>query len=58
MRERHAGQELKNEFTWAGEMAQWLETLDSRPEILSSIPRNHMLHLYLMLSSGIETQHS
>jgi hypothetical protein len=27
----------------AGEMAQWLSALAALPEILSSIPRNHMV---------------
>jgi hypothetical protein len=28
---------------WAGEMAQWLEALTALPEVLSSIPSNHMV---------------
>jgi hypothetical protein len=33
---------LKMRF-WAGEMAQWLRTLTALPEVLSSIPSNHMM---------------
>jgi hypothetical protein len=34
--------------TRAGKMAQWLRTLTDVPEVLSSIPRNHMVaHSYL-----------
>jgi len=29
--------------TWAGEMAQWLRALSALPEVLSSIPSNHMV---------------
>jgi hypothetical protein len=28
---------------WAGEMAQWLRALTAPPEVLSSIPSNHMV---------------
>jgi len=28
---------------WAGEMAQWLGALTALPEVLSSIPSNHMV---------------
>ena len=28
---------------WAGEMAQWLRVLTALPEVLSSIPSNHMV---------------
>ena len=28
---------------WAGEMAQWLGALPALPELLSSIPGNHMV---------------
>jgi hypothetical protein len=28
---------------WAGEMAQWLKALTALPEVLSSIPSNHMV---------------
>ena len=43
---------------WAGEMAQELEALTIFPEVLSSIPSNHMVahnHLYwsLIPSSGV-----
>jgi hypothetical protein len=32
----------------AGEMAQWLRALNALPEVLSSIPSNHMVaHNYL-----------
>jgi hypothetical protein len=42
----------------AGEMAQWLTALTAFPEVLSSIPSNHMVghnHLqwYLMPFSGV-----
>jgi hypothetical protein len=42
----------------AGEMAQWLRALTTLPEVLSSIPRNHIVvhnHLQwdLMPSSGM-----
>jgi hypothetical protein len=30
-------------MTWAGEMAQWLSALTALPEVLSSIPSNHMV---------------
>jgi hypothetical protein len=32
-----------NKFRGAGEMAQWLRTLTVLPEVLSSIPSNHMV---------------
>jgi hypothetical protein len=36
--------EKKKEIpSWAGEMAQWLRALTALPEVLSSIPRNHMV---------------
>jgi hypothetical protein len=40
----------KGEVTRAGEMAQGLRTLTALPEVLSSIPSNHMCgsQLYLM----------
>jgi hypothetical protein len=28
---------------WAGEMSQWLRVLTAFPEVLSSIPSNHMM---------------
>jgi hypothetical protein len=28
---------------WAGEMAQWLRALTALPEVLSSVPSNHMV---------------
>jgi hypothetical protein len=31
------------EESWAGEMAQWLRALTVLPEVLSSIPSNHMV---------------
>jgi hypothetical protein len=49
---RHARGELAffaSENYWTGEIAQWLRALTALPEILSSIPRNHMVaynHLY------------
>jgi hypothetical protein len=33
---------IKNIVIWAGEMAQQLKTLIALPEVLSSIPQNHM----------------
>jgi hypothetical protein len=33
---------LENDF-WAGEMAQQLRALTALPEVLSSIPSNHMV---------------
>jgi hypothetical protein len=44
--------------SWAGEMAQWVRALTALPEVLSSIPSNHMVaqnHLEwdLMPSSGV-----
>ena len=52
---------LKNQIktkTRAREMAQWLRALTTLPEVLSSIPSDHMVthnHLYwdLMPSSGV-----
>ena len=29
--------------SWAGEMAQWLRALPALPEVLSSIPSDHMV---------------
>jgi hypothetical protein len=45
-------------FFWAGEMAQCLRAMSSLPEVLSSIPSNHMvaynyLEWNLMPSSGV-----
>jgi hypothetical protein len=34
---------LKIENIGAGEMAQWLRALTALPEVLSSIPSNHMV---------------
>ena len=34
---------MKNLILGAGEMAQWLRALTALPEILSSIPSNHMV---------------
>jgi hypothetical protein len=31
------------ETSWAGEMPQWLRALTALPEVLSSIPSNHMV---------------
>jgi hypothetical protein len=33
---------LKQDNPWPGEMAQWLRALTTLPEVLSSIPSNHM----------------
>ena len=46
---------------WAGELAQWLRALIVLPEVLSSIPNNHMLahnHLQwgLIPSSGVSEE--
>ena len=35
--------DLKLQFVGAGEMAQWLRVLTALPEVLSSIPSNHMV---------------
>jgi hypothetical protein len=37
------GIRLKNKNPGAGEMAHWLRALTALPEILSSIPSNHMV---------------
>jgi hypothetical protein len=34
---------FKNKATGAGEMDQWLRALTALPEVLSSIPSNHMV---------------
>jgi hypothetical protein len=34
---------IKITKNWAEEMAQWLRALTALPEILSSIPSNHMV---------------
>jgi hypothetical protein len=34
---------LKKKLLGAGEMAQWLRALTALPEVLSSIPSNHMV---------------
>jgi hypothetical protein len=49
---------LKIFFIVAGEMVQWLKALAALPEVLSSIPSNHMvahnqLEWDLMPSSGV-----
>jgi hypothetical protein len=36
---------VENDQRWAGEMAQQLRALAALPEILSSIPSNHMVDL-------------
>jgi hypothetical protein len=46
---------------WAGEVAQWLRALAALPEVLMSIPSNHMVahnHLQwgLMPSSGVSEE--
>jgi hypothetical protein len=33
----------KKVLRWAGEIAQWLGALTALPEVLSSIPSNHMV---------------
>jgi hypothetical protein len=44
----------KNNHEGAGEIAQWLRALTALPEVLSSIPSNHMVaHNHLMPSSGV-----
>jgi hypothetical protein len=30
-------------LSWDGEMAQWLRALTALPQVLSSIPSNHMM---------------
>jgi hypothetical protein len=49
------------EVLGTGEMAQWLRALNALPEVLSSIPNNHMVahnHLEwdLMPSSGVSEE--
>jgi hypothetical protein len=34
---------LKKKKKWTGKMAHWLGTLTALPEVLSSIPSNHMV---------------
>jgi len=34
---------IKKEDAGAGEMAQWLRALTALPEVLSSVPSNHMV---------------
>jgi len=36
-------QSIENNVSPAGEMAQWLRALTALPEVLSSIPSNHMV---------------
>jgi hypothetical protein len=36
-------QQHKKKAVWAREMAQWLRALTPIPEVLSSIPNNHMV---------------
>jgi hypothetical protein len=48
----------QNKTSWAGEMTQWLRALTALPEVLSSIPSNHLVaphHLQWdqMPSSGV-----
>jgi hypothetical protein len=43
MEEIYLKYNLKNQQNWAGEMAQWLRALMALPEVLSSIPSNHMV---------------
>jgi len=33
----------ENNFMGAGEIAQWLRALTALPEVMSSIPSNHMV---------------
>jgi hypothetical protein len=42
-RERPYGFWILNSGPQAGEMAQWLRALTALPEVLSSIPSNHMV---------------
>jgi hypothetical protein len=42
-RESNHLMDLHNWYEWAGEMAQWRRALTALPEILSSIPSNHMV---------------
>jgi hypothetical protein len=43
---------LLNSEMWAGEMVQWLRSPSALPEVLSSIPINHMVvHNYLIMKS-------
>jgi hypothetical protein len=34
---------LSRALSWAGEMTQWLRALTALPEVLNSIPSNHMV---------------
>jgi len=34
---------IKQNKPWTGEMAQWFRALTALPEVLSSIPSNHMV---------------
>jgi hypothetical protein len=43
LRRLHPFSELKSGYVGAGEMAQRLRTLTTLPEVLSSIPSNHMV---------------
>jgi hypothetical protein len=48
----------KDLMFWAGEMAQWLRAMTALPEVLSSVPSNHMVaHNHVqwdpMPSSGV-----
>jgi hypothetical protein len=42
-RERERGRERERKNCGAGEMTQWLRALTVLPEVLSSIPSNHMV---------------
>jgi hypothetical protein len=45
---RQDGKDVLRLFSGAGEMAQWLRALTSLPEVLNSIPNNHMeIHNHL-----------
>jgi hypothetical protein len=52
-REGHKKQDFKELMSQAGEMAQWLRALTVLPEVLSSIPNNHMVAHCSMHSFGM-----
>jgi hypothetical protein len=58
---KHWGDPINIPSVWAGKMAQWLRALTALPEVLSSIPSNHMMahnHLCGILCSllvGLKT---
>ena len=43
LRDKEFKEAYKTSATGAGEMAQWLRALTALPEVLSSVPSNHMV---------------